>query len=116
MATYSSILAWKIPWPEEPGGLQSVGLQRSDTSKQLHFHSIIYYYFFFKGTRTLFICKLCQIFIKYMLHAGQFAGYKVGQDLDLFLKKQRVWQEGKLTCINSYNHRAVFFQGEPSTC
>ena len=46
-----------------------------------------------------------------MLHAGQFAGYKVGQDLDLFLKKQRVGQEGKLTCINSYNHRAVFFQG-----
>ena len=28
MATHSSILAWRIPWPEEPGGLQSVGLQR----------------------------------------------------------------------------------------
>ena len=28
MATYSSILAWRIPWTEEPGGLQSVGLQR----------------------------------------------------------------------------------------
>ena len=28
MATYSSILAWKIPWTEEPGGLQSIGLQR----------------------------------------------------------------------------------------
>ena len=28
MATHSSILAWKIPWAEEPGGLQSVGLQR----------------------------------------------------------------------------------------
>ena len=28
MATNSSILAWKIPWTEEPGGLQSVGLQR----------------------------------------------------------------------------------------
>ena len=28
MATYSSILAWKIPWTEEPGGLQSMGLQR----------------------------------------------------------------------------------------
>ena len=28
MATHSSILAWEIPWPEEPGGLQSVGLQR----------------------------------------------------------------------------------------
>ena len=28
MATYSSILAWKIPWTEKPGRLQSIGLQR----------------------------------------------------------------------------------------
>ena len=28
MATQSSILVWKIPWTEEPGGLQSMGLQR----------------------------------------------------------------------------------------
>jgi len=28
MATDSSILAWRIPWTEEPGGLQSLGLQR----------------------------------------------------------------------------------------
>ena len=28
MATHSSILAWKIPWMEEPGGLQSMGSQR----------------------------------------------------------------------------------------
>ena len=28
MATHSSILAWKIPWMEEPGGLQSMGWQR----------------------------------------------------------------------------------------
>ena len=28
MATHSSILVWKIPWMEEPGGLQSVGSQR----------------------------------------------------------------------------------------
>ena len=28
MATHSSILAWKIPWTEEPGGPQSMGLQR----------------------------------------------------------------------------------------
>ena len=31
MATHSSILAWKIPRTEEPGGLQSVGLQKSQT-------------------------------------------------------------------------------------
>ena len=28
MATHSSILAWRIPWMEEPSGLQSMGLQR----------------------------------------------------------------------------------------
>ena len=28
MATHSSILAWRTPWMEEPGGLQSMGLQR----------------------------------------------------------------------------------------
>ena len=28
MATHSNILAWEIPWMEEPGGLQSMGLQR----------------------------------------------------------------------------------------
>ena len=28
MATYSSIVAWEIPWTEEPGGLYSMGLQR----------------------------------------------------------------------------------------
>ena len=28
MATHSSVLAWRIPWTEEPGGLQSIGLQR----------------------------------------------------------------------------------------
>ena len=28
MATHSSILGWRIPWTEEPGGLQSMGLQR----------------------------------------------------------------------------------------
>ena len=28
LATYFSILAWKTPWTEDPGGLQSIGLQR----------------------------------------------------------------------------------------
>ena len=31
MAVHSSILTWEIPWTEEPGGLQSVGLQKSQT-------------------------------------------------------------------------------------
>ena len=38
MATQSSILAWKIPWTEEPGQLQSMGHKESDTTEWLHFH------------------------------------------------------------------------------
>ena len=38
MAPHSSTLAWKIPWMEEPGGLQSMGSLESDTTEQLHFH------------------------------------------------------------------------------
>ena len=33
MATHSNILAWRIPWTEEPGGLQSMGSQESDMTK-----------------------------------------------------------------------------------
>ena len=32
MAIHSNILAWKIPWTEEPGGLQSMWSQESDTT------------------------------------------------------------------------------------
>ena len=35
MATHSSILAWRIPWTEEPGGLQSTGFQELDTTERL---------------------------------------------------------------------------------
>ena len=38
MAPHSSTLAWKIPWMEEPGRLQSMGSLRSDTTERLHFH------------------------------------------------------------------------------
>jgi len=38
MAPHSSTLAWKIPWTEEPGRLQSMGSIESDTTERLHFH------------------------------------------------------------------------------
>ena len=38
MATHSSTLAWKIPWTEEPGRLQSMDHEESDMTEQLHFH------------------------------------------------------------------------------
>ena len=48
MATYSSILAWKIPWREDPGGLKSIGLQRvryDGMTKQAHIPcKYVYFY------------------------------------------------------------------------
>ena len=38
MAPHSSTLAWKIPWMEEPGRLQSMRLLELDTTEQLYFH------------------------------------------------------------------------------
>ena len=42
MAIHSSILAWRIPWTEKSGGLQSMGLKESDTTEQLtHTHMFL---------------------------------------------------------------------------
>ena len=38
MAPHSSTLAWKIPWTEEPGRLQSKGSLEADMTERLHFH------------------------------------------------------------------------------
>ena len=38
MAPHSSTLAWKIPWMEGPGGLQSMGSLEMDMTERLHFH------------------------------------------------------------------------------
>ena len=43
MATHSSTLVWRIPWPEGPGGLHSPwGPKESDTTERLHFHFLLY--------------------------------------------------------------------------
>ena len=40
MAPHSSTLAWKIPWMEEPGRLQSMGLRLSDFTFTFYFHAL----------------------------------------------------------------------------
>ena len=42
MATHSSILAWRIPWMEELGGLQSTGHKQSDMTERLNWTELIY--------------------------------------------------------------------------
>ena len=41
MAPHSSTFAWKIPWTEKPGGLQSMGLLELDTTERLHCHFLL---------------------------------------------------------------------------
>ena len=41
MAAHSSILAWRIPWTEEPGGLQSLGRKESDTTEAILLQSCL---------------------------------------------------------------------------
>ena len=50
MATHSSILAWRIPWTEEPGGLQSVGSRHDLVTKPSHHGSSL-------STESFFIHK-----------------------------------------------------------
>ena len=40
MATHSGISAWRIPWTKEPGGLQSIASQRSDTTEATYHERI----------------------------------------------------------------------------
>ena len=42
MAANSNILAWKLPWTEESGGLQSMGHKKSDTTEHAHTHGELY--------------------------------------------------------------------------
>ena len=55
MATHSSILAWKIPWTEEPGRLQSIRLQRvrHDCVTNTHTHSAVNLFFCLFGAVLL---------------------------------------------------------------
>ena len=41
MAPHSSTLAWRIPWREEPGRLQSMGCEELDMTERLHFTSAV---------------------------------------------------------------------------
>jgi len=43
MATHSSILAWRSLWTEEPGGLQSIGLQRVEHDRATNTHTCMFW-------------------------------------------------------------------------
>ena len=57
IATHSSILAWRIPWTEEPVGYSPGGCKESDTTKQLMLHFSVLY-------------SRCLLFILYLVRFG----------------------------------------------
>ena len=69
MATHSSILAWKSPWPEEPGRLQSMGLQivRHDWVTLIHFHfQVICNTILVSGVQPIDL--ICAVLLRYKWH------------------------------------------------
>ena len=89
MATHSSILAWRIPWTEEPGELQSTGSQRVvhnwSNLAHTHFYNTFPSYFLAKSSTTILLIRsqICNIIsITELKHL--FFGV-VGQTLDFLL-------------------------------
>ena len=73
MAIYSSILAWRMPWTEEPGGLQSMGSQRVGQTERLSTQSLQA-----MSSPTLPIYSCCLFFqIKFYWNAVLFFGLLV---------------------------------------
>ena len=70
MAAHSRILAWRIPWTEEPGGLQSMRLQSWTRLMQLstHTRNLLYVY-------TVVCALLCKELCTQNLVPGPFTGY-----------------------------------------
>ena len=58
MAPHSSTLAWKIPWTEEPGGLQSIGLQRVRRNRA---HRHIPYFYSNIGDKGSLLCLVSRV-------------------------------------------------------
>ena len=90
MATHSSILAWKIPQMEEPGGLQSIGSQESDTTEQL----ITYIPSSANGTGTIIYLHI-KINFNSFSHHTQNLPPRVNTDLNICDKSTNILEEKK---------------------
>ena len=87
MATHSSILAWRIPWTEEPDGLQSMGSKRADTTEWLTL-SI----FFDKEAKTIHYSK--DSFLNkwhWNNWISMCKGVELNTDLTPFIKPNSKW-------------------------
>ena len=72
MATYSSILAWEIPWTEEPAGYSPWGCTESDTTEQLTLSQQLS-----KHTQTHLDCHCSVSFLSCILRSLNFCWVRV---------------------------------------
>ena len=63
MATHSSILAWRIPWTEEDGGVQSWGLKELDTTEQLNNNNS------YRGIKRIKPGNICKALYSFAINA-----------------------------------------------
>ena len=90
VAPHSSVLAWKIPWTEEPGRLQSWGHKESDTTERLHHdYSMLF---------STCHCSLCPVFknfrLSLFLHVHYYLIASCSQHVPLFtgwLKRHKIF-------------------------
>ena len=104
MAPHSSTFAWKIPWTEDPGRLQFMGLQRVGHDSSLHFTSTIqlynsYYLLALKRMKQICVCyeKLYQ---KQWQLERYIANNVMGINLLVFFSPTYAYMEAKVEEID----------------
>ena len=109
MATHSSILAWRIPRTEEPGGLQSMGLQRVGhnwaTSLSLH-QELCSWRALVMGSGLILTCKIPNF--QRQLQRGTFQGSSKGRGP---LNKNPIWCGGIKNRDISFTHNVHGWYG-----
>ena len=99
MATHSSILAWKIPWTEEPGRLQSMGSQESDMTELLNHH------------QSIVSCFLCKYFLSFWgcFFVCLFDSFAVQKLLSLIRSFTTNQLQNVFQCLWGENIRSLHF-------
>jgi len=81
MAVYSSILAWRIPWTEEPGGLQSIGLDTSEATLHTRMHVLLY---------MIHLKRSCKAYVREeSLHVSRRASQIRSNQKELHLRSEK---------------------------
>ena len=92
MATHSSIFAWRIPWTEEPGRLQSMGSQEWDTTWwPNHHHQSENQWGYFPQRVSLFLAAF--LFPPYSYLSGYFNNFWVRKNFIKFYLRWEIWRD-----------------------